>query len=115
MAWQGTRRLCQTTASMAVFILQHLNLNAPQQQHRKIGAFERLGFTKTERVPQRMFPKELSNFMDQSYHITNEDLHVKTNSEPMRKTVQERRLKWLRHVLKMPFERFPKVALHRTP
>jgi len=47
--------------------------------------------------------------------ITNEDLYVKTNSEPMRRTVQKRRLKWLGHVLRMPPERIPKVALHWTP
>ena len=102
---------------MAVLVLQHSNQNAPLQQHREncvvvrlgVLASRRLGFPKTRQFHNGCLRKICRIFWPRVF--TNEDLYVKTNSEPMIRTVQKRRLKWLGHVLRMPSERIPKVAL----
>ncbi len=47
--------------------------------------------------------------------ISNKELYVRTNSEPIGTTIRRRRLRWLGHVLRMPSNRVPRVALYWTP
>ena len=47
--------------------------------------------------------------------ISNEDLYRRTNSSPISTQIQKHRLKWLGHVLRMPQDYIPKVALRWTP
>ena len=47
--------------------------------------------------------------------ISNEELCKKTGSSHMSLEIKRRRLRWLGHVLRMPNERLPKVALRWTP
>ena len=46
--------------------------------------------------------------------ISNEDLYRRTNS-PISTQIQKHRLRWLGHVLRMPQDSIPKVALRWTP
>ena len=47
--------------------------------------------------------------------ISNEDLYRRTNSSPISTQIQKHRLRWLGHVLRMPQDSIPKVALRWTP
>jgi hypothetical protein len=47
--------------------------------------------------------------------VSNEDLHAKARTEPISITIKRRRLKWLGHVLRMPANQIPRVALFWTP
>ena len=46
--------------------------------------------------------------------ISNEDLYRRTNSSPISTQIQKHRLRWLGHVLRMPQDSIPKVALRWT-
>ena len=47
--------------------------------------------------------------------ISNKDLHIKTGCRDVTTEVKHRRLRWLGHLLRMPPERIPKVAIRWTP
>ena len=47
--------------------------------------------------------------------IHNVELHKKTDSMNMSLVIKNRRLLWLGHVLRMPENRIPKVAMRWTP
>ena len=47
--------------------------------------------------------------------ISNEDLYRITNLSPISTQIQKHRLRWLGHVLRMPQDYIPKVALRWTP
>ena len=47
--------------------------------------------------------------------ISNKELYMKTGCRDVITEVKHRRLRWLGHVLRMPPERIPKVALRWTP
>lgn len=47
--------------------------------------------------------------------ISNKELHMKTGCRDVITEIKHRRLKWLGHVLQMPPEWIPKVALRWTP
>lgn len=47
--------------------------------------------------------------------ITNEDLYKRTNCKNIEKEIQQRRLKWLGHVLRMDKNRYPKKCLKWHP
>ena len=47
--------------------------------------------------------------------ILNVELHKKTDSMNMSLKIKNRRLRWLGHVLRMPENRIPKVAMRWTP
>ena len=46
--------------------------------------------------------------------ISNEDLYRRTNSSPISTQIQKHRLRWLGHVLRMPQDSIPKIALRWT-
>ena len=48
-------------------------------------------------------------------NISNEDLYRRTNSSTISTQIQKHRLKWLGHVLQMPQDSIPKVALRWKP
>ena len=48
-------------------------------------------------------------------NISNEDLYRRTNSLPISTQIQKHRLRWLGHVLRMPQDSIPKVALRWRP
>ena len=44
--------------------------------------------------------------------VTNEEVRVRTGQHSMGDTLSERRLRWLRHVIRMDHQRIPRQALH---
>ncbi|XP_048775477.2 uncharacterized protein LOC125680078 [Ostrea edulis] len=47
--------------------------------------------------------------------ISNKNLHQKCKSKNISTEIKQRRIRWLGHVMRMPQNRIPKVALHWTP
>ena len=47
--------------------------------------------------------------------ISNLDLHTKTHSQPIQTAINKRRLRWLRHILRMSHNRITSQALRWTP